>query len=683
MDDKLIRISTGELTLNISTELGLRLIGVDFSADNFLITGGDLFVVHTSKGVIKGSNTEFIEMESQVIKNGDIEYIFKTRHKIPNLEINFHLIASQGSTLFELWPEIINMENSKISITRVDSLSLDFAGIPFQVNSFNAQGSCTEFNPISKEVFLGEKYSLESVSGRSSNGDHPYFVITTKSGLEVAICVAWSGNWVARFDSKVDGKFIFSTGLHDQGFTKTLSPRSKFIAPSVVISFADNDPRKNSNQFLETGRKRWYPSTLENFPPTEWNHWWPYIDQFIDEKSFLANVDVAANIGIEICTLDAGWYGSPDRESQWYETRGDWDQVNTIRFPSGLRMLSDYAHNRGLMFGLWCEIEALGKKSKVVVNSPELPAMRDGVHLGYLCLGNPEARDIAFGTLERLISQYSCDWIKIDFNIDPGFGCNRTDHGHDFGDGLFEHYMGLYEVLDKIRVKYPKVVLENCSSGSLRIDLGMAKRTHIAYLSDPDWPEHSLQVAWAAFGWLSPERGLHWVYSEWWDKNALPHQKFDPSDPTLTEKQIMYFSRISMLHGFGLSQRLPNLPAWILEIFKKNIEQYKKVIRPHMSKSRIFKLTQQTLRDGKGDRWAAFQYKTPSDEHLLFIFRSKGAELKRRIKMEQLQSDILYQIIDLDQNSRLELTGRQLLNGIEIQDLLEEDSKLLQIKPIN
>jgi alpha-galactosidase len=683
VDDEVIRISTDKLTFKISTKSGLILTNLHFSSDSPIVSSGDLFVFHTSKGVISGSTVDFVELVRKEIATGDIHHIFKTRHQYHNLEVNLNLITSQDSTLVEFWPEITNLDQIPISISRVDSLSLNFIGVPLKVHSYHAQGSCTEFTPVVRELSPGEGYSLESLSGRSSNGDHPYFEVKTMNGIEVAICVGWSGNWVARFEHQSDGEYKFSAGLHDQGFTKVLPQKNKLVAPPVVISFAENDANKNSNQFHETGRKRWYPPTPEGFPPTEWNHWWPYIDQFIDQETFLANVDVAADLGLEICTLDAGWYGSPNRESNWYETRGDWDHVNTDRFPSGVRTLSDYAHDKGLMFGLWCEIEALGKKSQFAANFPQLPAIRDGECLGYLCLGNPEARRIALSILERLISEYSCDWIKIDFNIDPGLGCNRTDHGHDFGDGLFEHYMGLYEVLEKISEKFPKVLLENCSSGSLRIDLGMAKRTHIAYLSDPDWPEHSLQVAWAALGWLSPERVLHWVYSEWRDKNALPLQKFDPSDPSLTRKKIMYYSRISMLHGFGLSQRLPDLPHWILEIFRENIWQYKEVIRPHISKSRILKLTGQTLREGRGDRWAAFQYKTANDDHLLFVFRSKGAEHERRIKMEQVQPGGFYKVIDLDQDLTIEFTGQQLLNGIDFKDLLEEDSKLLQIKPIN
>src|SRR5262249_18577766 len=151
--------------------------------------------------------------------------------------------------------------------------------------------------------------------------------------------------------------------------------------------------------------------------------------------------------------------------SQWTDHRGDWDLVNQQRFPSGLRALSDHVHQLGMRFGLWCEIEALGPKARLAKQRPDLPALRDGKPLGYVCLGNPAAAEWAVETLDRLIREHDADWIKLDFNLDPGLGCDRTDHGHGPGDGLFEHYQGYYGVLTRIRAMHPDVVLENCSSG--------------------------------------------------------------------------------------------------------------------------------------------------------------------------------------------------------------------------
>src|SRR5690606_25062592 len=107
--------------------------------------------------------------------------------------------------------------------------------------------------------------------------------------------------------------------------------------------------------------------------------------------------------------------------------------------PSGIRALSDYTRARGMKFGLWCEIEAIGKSARLAEARPELVATRGGERLGYVCMGSPAGQEWAFQTLDRLIREHGCDWIKLDFNLDPGAGCDRTDHGHGAGDGLYAH----------------------------------------------------------------------------------------------------------------------------------------------------------------------------------------------------------------------------------------------------
>ena len=54
---------------------------------------------------------------------------------------------------------------------------------------------------------------------------------------------------------------------------------------------------------------------------------------------------------------------------------------------------------------------------------------------------------MAFDSLDQIITNYRCDWIKLDFNLNPEVGWTRIDHGHYVGDGLFEHYQGYYDVL--------------------------------------------------------------------------------------------------------------------------------------------------------------------------------------------------------------------------------------------
>ncbi len=413
--------------------------------------------------------------------------------------------------------------------------------------------------------------------------------------------------------------------------------------------------------------------------PVEWNHWWTYEDHSINQDVFRANVDAAADLGVEVCTLDAGWFGPADASSRWPELRGDWDQVNTARFPDGIRALADHVHDKGMRFGLWCEIEALGPKASLATRRPDFPALRDGERLGYVCLGNPAARDWAYNTLDRLARVDGADWIKLDFNLDPGLGCNRTDHGHDADDGLFEHYTGYYEMLDRVRADHPELVLENCSSGGLRIDLGLQRHTHVTFLSDPDWPEHGLQLLWGATTMLAPNQLLHWGYSEWFGQHD--QQTFDPRDPDLQPHQLDYYRRIAMLGATGLSVNLPDLPAWVRDRIRTHIETFRRLVRPFVRTADVHRLTGAPRRFGEGERWAAAQYAQPDGgEHLVFVFRLTGGKPAQVVRMHALDPDQTYDVHWQDAQRDEVRSGEELLTaGLELA-LPEEGSEIILVR---
>lgn len=584
-----------------------------------------------------------------------------------------------GFPLVELEPRLINRGNVEIVVERLDSLDLrlPFSGLTLLGYSGN-WGS--EFEPLQFKPY--QPFVLESRFGRSSKGHHPWMAMLSDEGEILAVSIAWSGNWVMRFDPLGGQILHFTAGLHDWLFSKRLQPNESFRgAPLVLVT--GEDLNAVSRHLARVGRRYWYPQNeLSCRLPVEWNHWWPYEDVEINEEVFLANVHKAAELGFEVCTLDAGWFGPAEAGTFWYDYRGDWHLVNSARFPHGIRYLADRVHALGMKFGIWCEIEALGEKARLAVERPDLPALRDGNRLGYVCMGNPAAREWAYQTLSRLILEWGCDWIKLDFNLDPGAGCNRTDHGHQEGDGLYEHYRGYYQVLTRIRRDFPHVVLENCSSGGLRIDLGMMRQTHVTFLSDPDWAVHDLQIFWGASTMLAPNVLLHWTFSHWRNVDPPPQQRFNPHDPHLTRQKWDYYSRISMLGWYGLSQKLPDLPGWLAERVAYHNRLYQTEIRRFIREGDLYRLSAQPLRSGIGERWAVFQYAMPDEsEHLLFIFRLPGGEPSYILRPVGLQPERLYRVYGFEGEGEWHLSGRDLMEkGLSIDCLQEEESLLLKME---
>ena len=614
-------------------------------------------------------------LDRQILGDGVEETVVRyERADAPALAVEWHVQRRDALDLAEAWVVVRNLGPGEITVDRLDSVRVDVASDGAELRSFTSSWGL-EFEPVNQPL-TGDR-TLQTLAGRSSKNEHPWFALVRPDGVALAGAPVWSGNWVFRFEETPRGHRL-SGGLHDEGFAKKIGPGEHLAAPHVVLATgADLDAV--SVAFARVAREKAPTNELANALPVEWNTWWTYEDHSIDEQVFRANVDVAAELGVEVCTLDAGWFGPSDTGSHWTDHRGDWDHVNAERFPSGLRSLSDYVHERGMRFGLWCEIEAIGPKAYVAERRPDLPASRDGKPLGLVCFGNPDAAQWAYETLDRLVSDEGADWIKLDFNLDPGLGCNRTDHGHGPDDGLFEHYRGYYGVLTRVRERHPDVVLENCSSGGLRIDLGMLRQTHLTFLSDPDWPEHGLQLLWGASLMLPPNLLLHWGFSEWYGDHR--HQTFDPRDPELQPHQVDYYRRIAMVGSTGLSWGLPNLPENVRERLASNNRTYKELVRPFVRDADLHRLTGQPKRFGEGDRWAGFQYaRADGSSHLALLFRLPGGENERTIALRGLAEDAEYDVRWLDADRRETRGGGDLMStGLRLE-LPEEGSEIVVLE---
>ncbi|MFG1910985.1 alpha-galactosidase [Kribbella sp. NPDC048928] len=496
-----------------------------------------------------------------------------------------------------------------------------------------------EFQPVRLPV--DEPAQIEVTAGRSTQGAVPWLAIESGSGVYV-VTLHWSGNWRLGSTPAVGGGVRIDLGLHPAGQRILVGEGETFTLPEVSIAWGET--RASAAAALAGHLAEQVP----HGPPmlTEWNHWWPYEDADITEDVFLANATVAAELGLEVALLDAGWFGRPEADSDWYAERGDWHRVNTARFPHGLAWLADQTRACGIEFGIWIEAEAVGLRASIAAERPELLATDDaGAGLGYVCLGSPAGREHLYATVSGLIDATRARWIKWDFNLDPGAGCTRTDHGHAAEDGLLRHYLGLYDVLDQLRAAYPDTVLEACASGGLRIDAGLAAHVDAFFLSDPDWTEHHLACLWGAAQLLPPRQLLHWPQSEWRGEHRF--QKVDYSGTLITPAQFDTKIRAALLHRFGLSVRLTEMRPDLRQRLAEHVQGYRSVIRPMVESGVLIPLSEQPLREEKGWRQPAFQL-TSDDRHLLAAFRLPPAGEWDPVQPVGLDPIAMYSVQELD-----------------------------------
>ncbi len=618
--------------------------------------------------------------------------------------------AIDGPGAWELAMTVTNGSAEVRRVSRLDPLAADVPGV--WAASFFRSAWGDEFRP--EAGTSAEGVHLEVRSGRSAHGFSPWLGLE-REGAALVVSPAWSGNWHIDLqgdgfqgdenhgdgrDGRGAGAVVprLTAGVSPWRFFVDLGPGESVAAPPVVIAAGRTLDEASETLTRAVGRA-WIPrSAASEALDVEWNHWWPYEDVEVTEDIIWRNAEAAAHLGMGVATVDAGWFGNADAASDWQEQRGDWHHTNTARFPSGLRALGQGIRERGARAGIWIEAEAVGAGAQLRRAHAEVLARggagheRDGSYrvttvsldpahpdfFGYVCMGSAEGRAHVAGAMAAVVRETGAEWVKLDFNIDPDSGCTRTDHGHGAGDGLLRHYEGLYAVLDAFRAAHPEVVLEACSSGGLRIDLGLARHVHCMFLSDPDYTEHALSVLWGASHLLPPAAILHWPWSQW-------RGDYEPSRldfAALGPEEFDTLVRAALLHRFGVSMRLVDLSDEQRESLRVHTALFRDVLAPLVRDGVLRRLTAQPRRQGEGERAPAFQL-TSGDRSVLAAYRLPGGVTPDALRPVGLDPAQVYAVTDLGGGGSRVLQGTDLLrNGWSLADERPEVSSwLLLVEP--
>lgn len=281
-------------------------------------------------------------------------------------------------------------------------------------------------------------------------------------------------------------------------------------------------------------------------------------------------IDAAANMGCEYYCIDAGWYA----DGYWWDETGEW-MPSDKRFPGGIKEVIDYIRSKGMIPGLWLELEVMGIKCPKVEELPEKCFFHRHGKRVYdrsryqLDFRQPEVTAHADAVIDRLVKEYGVGYIKMDYNIEPGIG-TEVD-AESFGEGLLGHERAYLKWIDSIFEKYPELIIENCSSGGLRMDYAMLKRHSIQSTSDQeDYIRYATIAANSPLG-VTMEQAAIWAY---------PRLEGD-------EEETIFNMVNAMLLRVHQSGQLAEISGERKELVKAGLDYYKK-IRVHINRAYPF-----------------------------------------------------------------------------------------------
>lgn len=297
---------------------------------------------------------------------------------------------------------------------------------------------------------------------------------TDADGRAVALATALDRSDVVLLDLLADDHGLtVQVRLPWQTFRPASLPAGDAL-PGLLVrhEFGDHEAAEGWLRALLTSAM---PTRAAELPPPLIADTWGFGTD-IDPQRVTAFFDVAADLGVEVVTVDKGW---EDHVGDWNAQAG---------YAGGVAGIAALAHDRGMKLGLWVGAGNAAPDSAVATAHPDWLATWNGRHQivshrnHSLCLGHEPARDHVLACLDRLVRD-GVDWLLHDFETISR--CDAAHHTHDPGAGEAAGVTGWYSVLAALRETHPDLLIENCWNGGKPLDLQMIAH-HDTTIGD-DW----------------------------------------------------------------------------------------------------------------------------------------------------------------------------------------------------
>ena len=437
------------------------------------------YVSHTSRQLADPNVTETVVKMSDSSQALDVELVF-TAYARENVITTHTVIRNreQGPvTLHSFYSSALTLKADKYLLTHL-------------------YGAWAREAQVDHTLLTHGSKSIESMREvRTTHTENPSFMLTLGSdafsencGEVIAGALAWSGNFRLNFEVDEYDTLTILAGANPNASEYRLRPGESFTTPEMIYTHSLRGAGGASRNLHDWGRN-YGVYHAERVVPTLLNSWeGAYFD--FDAKVLKQMIDDAASMGLEMFVLDDGWFGNKYPRNAANAGLGDW-QVNQKKLPAGIDDIASYAHRKGLKFGIWIEPEMVNPKSELAEKHPDWivrPPKRDAPETRrqwLLDLSNPAVQDFVFETFDNTMKlSDKIDYIKWDANRNAnnvGSAYLPADEQSHF---WIDYAQGFYRVMERIRAKYPDVLIQACASGGGRVEYGALKYFDEFWTSD-------------------------------------------------------------------------------------------------------------------------------------------------------------------------------------------------------
>ena len=423
-------------------------------------------------------------------------HTFIMEDKLLPVTVRVFYKAYKQVDVIETWTEIVHQEKRAVTLKRFDSGHLTLRQDNVWITHLHGNWAA-EAEPTMEPLTQGMKTIRNSDGTRNSHLDAPELMLSLdgkpqeNSGRAIGLALCWSGNFELRMNTISHKEHHIYAGIAPLSSEYVLEPREVFETPHLALAYSDEGIGGVSRIFHRWARTEGMLHRGMQTGNILLNSWEGiYFD--ITEERILQMMDDIAAFGGELFVMDDGWFGAKYPRNNDSTSLGDW-VTDTRKLPGGIGALTAGARQRGIKFGIWIEPEMTNTRSELYEQHPDWVLQTKGRELKQgrggsqvvLDLCNPQVQDFVFNVVDRLMTDYpDIAYIKWDANASiQNYGSlylPKTKQNNLYVD----YHRGLIKTLQRIRAKYPDLVIQDCASGGGRANYGLLPYFDEFWVSD-------------------------------------------------------------------------------------------------------------------------------------------------------------------------------------------------------
>lgn len=443
-------------------------------------------------------------VETKAIDGGTETIITLQDNKYPDT-VKLHYAAYDKENVIKAWTEISHNEKSPVTLWRYSSTMLYFDASKYFLTSYHSDWA-KEGQPETVQLTAGKKIIDTKLGTRAAMHTEPFFELglnepaKENEGNVVLGTIGWTGNF--RFTFEVDnvGGLRVIPAINPYASDYKLRAGETFTTPEFIFTTSSTGVGQASRNLHDWARR--YQVNMGMGDRLSLLNNWENTGFDFDQKSLAELMKDAKDLGVDMFLLDDGWFANKYPRKDDHAGLGDWD-VTHSKLPEGIPGLVRDAKAAGVKFGIWVEPEMVNPKSELFEKHPDWVIQQPNRETYYyrnqlvLDISNPKVQDYVFGVVDRIMTENpDVAYFKWDCNS-PITNIYSPYYKANQGNTYIDHVRGVYNVMSRIKAKYPNLPMMLCSGGGGRMDYEALKYFTEFWCSDDTDPYERLYIQWS------------------------------------------------------------------------------------------------------------------------------------------------------------------------------------------